>query len=162
MPENTMTLREHAAMLSDALFPYKSSVPDELKEGVQQLVKELASSDDLFSSKSRKSLLYLIAFADDDTRKLSFETAYRYFGSEEKALTVLYQDAHIEMISDSVKSNQTLMKSLLHSVAALDKEAKGRGLINLMSILTNVTKGYSELLELVYPMEVSVKKRDFA
>ena len=155
-------LREHVSMLSDALFPYKSSVPEELKTNVQELVKEMANSDDLFTTKSRRSLLYLLAFADDDTRKLIFETAYIYFGSQEKALTVLFQDAHYEMMNELIQTSHTHTKSLLHSIAALDKEAQGRGLIKLMNIVSDTERGYDQILELVYSMDVSLKKRDFS
>lgn len=161
MSEVSGKLREQVAMLSNALFPYKNTVPEDIKSNVQDLVKEMAGSENLFSSHSRRTLLYLLPFADEETRKLIFETAYLYFESHEKALTILYQDANFELESEKVQTSQTHKKSLLLAIAALDKESKARGVINLMTIVSDSSSGYIEIIDLVYKKEVSTKKRDF-
>lgn len=158
-----ITFRDYAAMLSDAFLPYQESVPDEVKADVQKLVKEFAeNSSDMFSKSSRRTMLYLIAFADDDTRKQLFNLSYSYFDSPDRALTIFYEDMALELQSDTIKHNATMTKSILFSVAALDKEAKSKQLVNLMSTITDDQRGYMRALETIHKLPVSAKKRDFS
>ncbi len=159
-------LRNRISEISGTMMHLSSDVTEVEKQNILELITSHWSSlqDQSIDADARRSLLFLLSIADEQTKDEIYKIGYRAAPSKRQALEVFYKDALAEInkllsrsdvLSDEL---QPIIKSMLFSVAALDKEANKAASIDLMTVIKNDTS-YLECLKHVNQLNVNFHKR---